>query len=172
MSLGGCAGFLLTSRRLSETPRETPPCGTPWSHDCFDRSRCLGPDGITPHLTVYVHDDDCSGEPSATLITQDTEHKPSCSSACKHMRDAARRVASERQMLVQRAEDACVIVSVLDSARHQCVAQTSMWQEGRNHLLLDWSDQARYIRLARLLMWALLDKGLGDTPGRLHDISS
>jgi len=53
-----------------------------------------------------------------------------------------RQLALEKDLLSDKMEDACIIAYAITTGK-RCVADTSEWKEGRNHLFIDWNDQPR-----------------------------
>lgn len=112
-------------------------CGPPLSMPCFDHGRCEpNPDGTGPK--VYVYDDDCSLSPSfememSTVVENDRALTP-----------VLRGVANQLGLLADSYESACIFIHVnIYSGRGSCALSSPLWNEGRNHLMIDLSDWSR-----------------------------
>lgn len=117
-------------------------CGSPWSTDCFNRNRCVGPSGAQ-ELSIYVHDAVCSNSPSTALIASNSnDSNGNCGSVCIAALSLIREKAQAKGLLAERPEEACLIVAGLRTG-HRCVSRSSTWDDGRNHLIIDFNDQQR-----------------------------
>lgn len=125
---------------LREESLEPSTCSTPWSSPCFDRSRCLGPDG-SQNLSIYALDLNCTRAPSADIMERKKpvldKHYPNA------ILKAFRTLALERGLLAENIEDACIIVYAIITENKNCVRNTPEWDMGRNHILFDVGDHTR-----------------------------
>jgi len=125
--------------RASLSFSQHPPCDNPWASACFDRSRCIGADG-TQRCSIYVHDYDCTNTPSQEIMARKKPlgHDGIFGSFVRSFQQ----LALEKGLLSDKMEDACIIAYVM-TTDHRCVADTSKWNGGRNHILIDWNDHPR-----------------------------
>lgn len=112
-------------------------CSTPWSSACFDRSRCLGPDGSQKFL-IYLHDLGCTGAPSAEIMAR-REPMRSEYYVQNGILKEFRELVLEKGLLADKIEDACIIAYVI-TKRNNCVGDTAEWDMGRNHLQKVWEQ--------------------------------
>lgn len=108
-------------------------CGSPLSEDCFDSSRC----GDEHAPQVYVYDFDCSLEDSDRLSLNGdglNEH---------HIAWYWRRILHEKGQLSPTYESACIFISVNRDPGEPCAVRAPLWNDGANHLMVDFSDDTR-----------------------------
>lgn len=56
--------------------------------------------------------------------------------------EACRNVAKEKGILAETIEEACVVIYVVPP-KGECVSSSPTWNQGQNHLLFDFNDEAR-----------------------------
>ena len=130
----------LSRRVLEESAQAGAGCSSPWTSACFDRGRCVGANGL-PKLSIYAHDFNCTNALSSEIMARSKavgQYRSVPIIALKIFRE----IALEKGILVDRAEDACIIVYAV-AARSRCLPDTSEWNGGRNHLLIDFNDEPR-----------------------------
>eukprot|EP00752_Nemacystus_decipiens_P004771 g4342.t1 len=99
-------------------------CGAPLSLPCFNFSRCRdGP-------SVYVYDKECSLKDSSQI----DDHG---------MQALIRGLAKDEGILADTYESACSFISINSREELQCAITAPLWDEGRNHVMLDVHDNSR-----------------------------
>ncbi|CAN0259316.1 unnamed protein product, partial [Ascophyllum nodosum] len=101
-------------------------------------NRCLPPpDGQGP--TIYVHDGDCSLADSSDLTSVATNSRR----VQDHPGTAWREAAKEAGVLAETYESACAFIQVNPKSNHPCPVDTPLWNDGANHLMVDFGDISR-----------------------------
>ena len=96
----------------------------------------LPPDGPGP--TIYVHDAECSLANSSDLpIVEENLH------GNHHVSPAWRLAAKEAGVLAETYESACVFIHVSIQTPWPCPSKTPLWNNGMNHLMVDFGDISR-----------------------------
>lgn len=123
-------------------------CGSPLSQPCFDYSRCTSPhDGHGGGF--YVHDLDCSLADSSELSVDgelDGEELGFRNSGW-----VWRRALKEAGLLAETYESACMFIHVSTRGAKPCPPSTPLWNDGVNHVMVDFSDSNRCADVAFVL---------------------
>eukprot|EP00752_Nemacystus_decipiens_P004770 g4341.t1 len=101
-------------------------CGSPLSSPCFNFSRC------SDNPSVYVYDEECSLADSSQIIEDEDG-----------LQAGFRRRAKDEGILAETYESACFFVSATTKEEPQCATAAPLWDEGRNHVMVDMHDESR-----------------------------
>lgn len=113
-------------------------CGLPLSIPCFDYKRCHPKSEEGGGFKVYVYDEHCSLDASKDMPSLYT---PTAAPDC-----AVRHVARELGLLAETYESACLFIHVRNHAwgvKNLCATSAPSWNNGANHLMVDFTDQTR-----------------------------
>lgn len=113
-------------------------CGSPLSSPCFDYSRCrLPPEGPGP--TIYVYDFNC------TLLDSDQQPTTRKNQDDHHISSYWRKAARKAGVLAETYESACIFLHANDARDPQepCATKAPLWNDGVNHVMVDFTDNTR-----------------------------
>ncbi|CAM9543563.1 unnamed protein product [Hapterophycus canaliculatus] len=110
-------------------------CGPPLAEPCFDRSRCRSADAGGPGPSIYVFDATCSVANSSAL-------PPSTESLM--LSHTWREMARAAGVLAESYSEACMFLHVNKRVGSvPCPAERPLWNGGRNHVMVDFTDYPR-----------------------------
>lgn len=115
-------------------------CGSPLGEPCFDHSRCKPVSEGGPGATIYVYDHDCTLKNSSELEFADEAIEDG-----HFLSPIWRKAARELGVLAETYESACAFIEVNMRRPHDAPCSTSapLWNEGKNHMILDFTDSSR-----------------------------
>lgn len=120
-------------------------CGSPFAAPCFDyNSHCISPSQTTLTLQgtggIYVYDYDCSlGNSNSLPMEQEVLDG-------RHLSSFWRVAARDAGILAESYESACAFIHVNNRAdQTPCAAETPLWKNGANHLMVDVTDSTRCV---------------------------
>lgn len=109
-------------------------CGAPLGEPCFDHGRCRPPASGGPGPSIYVFDATCSLANSSAL-------PPSRESLM--LSHTWREMARAAGVLSESYNDACLFLHVNKRLTTPCPAESPLWNRGRNHVMVDFTDRTR-----------------------------
>lgn len=109
-------------------------CGAPLARPCFDHGRCRPPAAGGPGPSMYVFDATCSLANSSALPL--SRESPMLSHTWREMARAA-------GVLSESYEDACLFLHVNKRVGTPCPVEGPLWNGGRNHVMVDFTDRTR-----------------------------
>lgn len=109
-------------------------CGAPLAPPCFDHGRCRPRAAGGPGPSIYVFDATCSLADSSALPP--SRESPMLSHTWREM-------AREAGVLSETYGDACLFLHVNKRLGTPCPAESPLWNGGRNHVMVDFTDRAR-----------------------------
>lgn len=109
-------------------------CGAPLAPPCFDHGRCRPRAAGGPGPSIYVFDATCSLANSSAL-------PPSKESLM--LSHTWREMARAAGVLSESYWDACLFVHVNKRMGTPCPAESPLWNEGKNHVMVDFTDRTR-----------------------------
>ena len=109
-------------------------CGAPLAPPCFDHGRCRPRATGGPGPSIYVFDATCSLANSSAL-------PPSRESLM--LSHTWREMARDAGVLSETYEDACLFLHVNKRLGTPCPAESPLWNGGRNHVMVDFTDRTR-----------------------------
>lgn len=114
---------------------ESMACGPPLAEPCFDRGRCRPPAAGGPGPSIYVFDATCSVANSSAL-------PPSTESLM--LSHTWREAARGAGVLAESYAEACMFLHVNKRVGSvPCPAERPLWNGGRNHVMVDFTDYSR-----------------------------
>lgn len=128
-----CSEIDLSTLELGRT------CGSPLGQPCFDMSRCVPVSQGGPGPTIYVYDHDCTLKKSSELgFATEVDNGRMLSPI---WRDAARDLG----VLAEEYDTACAFIEVNMRLPKDppCATKSPLWNNGKNHLILDFTDSSR-----------------------------
>lgn len=109
-------------------------CGAPLGEPCFDHGRCRPPAAGGPGPSIYVFDATCSLANSSALPP--SKESPMLSHTWREMARAA-------GVLSESYWDACLFLHVNKRLGAPCPAESPLWNGGKNHVMVDFTDRTR-----------------------------
>lgn len=144
-------------------------CGPPLSSPCFDFSRCTlsVPDydssetaaagGGGPKIYVYDHGCSLSDSDSISLDGQE-DGGPALENEVLNSHIISwvfRDAAEERGVLAETYDSACVFIHVSWGEKEPCAVNQPLWDNGRNHVMVNFGDKGRWERARWKRTWEL-----------------
>lgn len=109
-------------------------CGAPLARPCFDHGRCRPRAAGGPGPSIYVFDATCSLANSSAL-------PPSKESLM--LSHTWREMARAAGVLSETYGEACLFLHVNKRLGTPCPAESPLWNGGRNHVMVDFTDRTR-----------------------------
>ena len=113
-------------------------CGAPLARPCFDHGRCRPRRAGGPGPSIYVFDATCSLANSSAL-------PPSKESLM--LSHTWREMARAAGVLSESYLDACLFLHVNKRLGTPCPVESPLWNGGRNHVMVDFTDHTRWVLL-------------------------
>ncbi|CAM9146099.1 unnamed protein product [Scytosiphon promiscuus] len=122
-------------------------CGAPLGAPCFDQSLCRRGNVGEGSPKVYVYDNECTLAASSQVRTTNRTNDRANHQYHDHQHEYWREAARKLGLLAETYEEACLFIHVeTSSAPVPCATNAPLWNEGANHLIMQFSDLSRNMR--------------------------